>query len=259
MSAIPQERAELESLVRTPYINVLTYPKISLRSANLRIKQLKSLGVRALLFEGRTKVGRLGLLGLGTVSVVVSAETEGGVLALKIRRTDANRPSMDEEWRLASLANRVGVGPQVVSHSRDFMLMKRLDYVELYEWFKGLKGPGTRAAAREMVHRVLNQCRKLDIIGLDHGQLSNLRKHVVVADGLPWIIDFESSATTRRPKNVTAAAQNLFIGGRMSALVRRLTGVREPEMMRALLSEYKKDESDICYARILEALGIQAG
>jgi putative serine/threonine protein kinase len=259
LSATQSERASLSQLVRTPYIRVLTYPRISLRTAKSRIKQLSGLGVDELIFVGKTKIGNLGLLGIGTVGVVVRAKVGGDVYALKIRRTDANRPSLDEEFKLTTLANRIEVGVPVFKHSRDFVLMKALDYVELHEWVRGLRGEGRRAKVRQMVHLVLNQCRKLDIISLDHGQLSNLRKHVVVAEGRPWILDFESAGTTRTPKNVTTAAQYLFIGSKMSPLVRRTLGLKDTRPLIQLLRSYKQDLSDYSYAKMLEWLRIPAG
>ena len=251
MSATPSERADLSQLVRTPYIAVLTYPRISLPKAKARVKQLKSLGVEELIFEGKTRLGRLGLLGIGTVGVVVRAKAGSSVYALKIRRTDANRPSMDEEARLTTMANRVGVGAPVAGHTKDFMLTKLLDYEELREWVASQKGAGTRERVREMVHAVLNQCRKLDIMGLDHGELSNLRKHVVVAEGRPWMLDFESAGTSRRPKNVTAAAQYMLIGGKMAPLLRRTIGLRATMRMIGLLGPNKETLGDTAYARIL--------
>ena len=107
-----------------------------------------------------------------------------------------------------------------------------------------------------MLHAVLNQCRRLDILGLDHGELSDLRKHVVVAEGVPWILDFESASTGRRPRNVTSAAQYLLVGGKVSPLVRRLIGLRERRKVLRLLGEYKHELSDFSYARLLEGLNL---
>lgn len=259
MPATQLEQAPLSQLVRTPYIQVLTYPRVSLRTAQARIRQLGALGVEELIFEGKTKIGRLGLLGVGTVGLVVKARVGGTICALKIRRTDANRPNMDDEFRITTFANRIGVGVQVFQHTKDFMTMKLLEYEELYEWMKELSGPGARAKAREMVHMILNQCRKLDIADLDHGQLSNLRKHIVVAEGRPWIIDFESAGTQRKPRNVTTAAQYIFIGSRMSPLARRTLGIRDTSELVQLLRAYKMDLSDFSYAKILEWLRVPAG
>ena len=259
LSVTHSELARLDQLTKTPYILVLTYPRISLPAARSRIRQLEKLGVDELIFEGRARIGRLGILGLGTVGVVVRARVGGNVRALKIRRTDANRPDMEQEVQITSMVNRLGIGPTVYGHTKDFMLMKLLDYVELEEWLRGLRGQGTREAARTMVHSILNQCRKLDIMGIDHGQLSNLRKHVVVAEGVPWIVDFESAGTSRKPKNVTTAAQYLFIGGRLSPRLRRVLGIRDVSPLLKLLSEYKGDTSDYTYSKIIEVLRIASG
>jgi putative serine/threonine protein kinase len=253
---MPLELVPPDELTKTPYINVLTYPRVSLTSAKSRIKQLARLGVTGIVFDGHARIGRLGILGLGTVGVVVQAEANGLSYALKIRRTDANRANMDEETRIATLANKVGVGPEVVAHTKDLILMKLLRSQELDEWLSGLHGQGKRDEARKMVHSLLNQCRKLDIMEIDHGQLSNLRKHAVVAEGKPWIIDFESAATTRKPRNVTTATQYLLIGGKLSPLMRRTLGVRDTARLLKLLSDYKREMSDFRYAKILEELRI---
>jgi len=248
------ERVKPEDLSKTPYIQVLTYPRISLREAKSRIKQLKQLRVDEVIFEGHAKIGRLGILGLGTVGVVVRAKVGEEVCALKIRRADANRPNMAEEVRITSLANRVGVGPEVYAHTKDMLLMKLLESQEISDWLKGLSGKGRRAQVREMIHNLLNQCHKLDIMGIDHGQLSNLRKHAVIAEGRPWIIDFESAGTARKPKNVTTATQYLLVGGGLSPAMRRALGVREAETIKKLLAEYKRDLSDYAYSKLLEHL-----
>ena len=251
---MPSERASPEDLVRTPYLQVLTYPRISLREARLRVRQLRSLNVGKVIFEGHAKVGRLGIIGLGTVGIVVKARTKGALCALKIRRTDANRPDMEDEVRITLLANRVGVGPDVVGHTQDMSLMKLLEAKEISEWLKEVRGGGSREEVRAMVHSLLNQCRKLDIMGIDHGQLSNLRKHAVIAEGRPWLIDFESAGTSRRPRNVTTAAQYLFVGGAVAPAMRRTVGLRETETLKGLLGLYKRDLSDYSYTKLLEHL-----
>jgi len=254
LEATPSEQVPLELLSRTPFVHVLTYPRISLRTAKSRIRQLENLGVDHLIFEGRARIGRLGVLGVGTVGLVVKCSAGGSTYALKIRRRDANRPSLNGEYKLTRFVNRFGIGATVYAHSKDFMLLKYLNYVELSEWLKGLRGDGTRRRARETIHGILNQCRRLDIMAVDHGQLSNLRKHVVVAEGRPWIIDFESASMSRRPSNVTSAAQYLLVGGRISPLVRRLLGVRDTGKVLERLREYKAGLSDTAYARLLAQL-----
>ena len=256
MSAIPSEQIQIRDFDRTPYLEVLTYPKPDLQVAEARIKQLEKLGVTKIMFEGRTKIGRLGLVGIGTVSVVVKATVNEKEQALKIRRRDANRKDMFDEFGYTRTANRVGVGAYALAATTDFMVMQLVKGEEIDDYLKTIKGRGTRGRLREIIHKLLNQCRKLDLMGLDHGQLSDLRKHVIMSGDLPYVIDFESSSTVRSPKNVTTTAQSLLIGGRSSPLVRRLLGIGSDDDILGALRDYKKDMSDENYASILKVLGI---
>ena len=252
------EQISLEEFGLVPYLNILTYPGPDLRSAKSRIKQLQKLGVEGVIFEGKTKVGRLGLVGLGTVGLVVKSVTKDGIFALKIRRRDANRESMDNEVRLTKMANSVGVGPRLLNHTRDFIIMQHIRGEGIDEWLSELLGRGSAARARELVHRLLNQCRKLDLINLDHGQLSNLRKHVVIFDDSPYIIDFESASTNRAPRNVTTAAQYMFIGGKVSTRLKRILGLRKSDAILDTLRQYKRDMNDANYARVLASMKINS-
>jgi putative serine/threonine protein kinase len=243
---------------RMPYLAILTYPKPNLRRAKSRIKQLGQLGITEVTFEGRTKIGRLGLVGIGTVGLVVKGRGSGDeVCALKIRRTDANRESMKEEFRLTQLANRVRVGAPAYGCTRDVMSMRYIPGVELEDYVKGVGGRGSAARVRELSHALLNQCRKLDLIGLDHGQLSNLRKHVIVEGETPFIIDFESASQGRAPRNVTTTAQYLFVGSRLAPRIRRMLSIKSTDPMLEALRRYKAEMSDENYVRFLATFGVR--
>jgi putative serine/threonine protein kinase len=256
----PQTASEtitVEQFDRMPYLTILTYPRPNLALARSRIKQLAKLGIQQVTFEGRTKIGRLGLVGIGTVGLVVKG-TGGGdeVCALKIRRADANRKSMTEEFRLTQLANRVRVGASVYRCTRDVMSMRYIKGVELEDYVKVATGRGSAKRVRELAHALLNQCRKLDLIGLDHGQLSNLRKHVIIDGETPYIIDFESASQNRTVKNVTTAAQFLFVGSSVSPRIKRILSIKRSDKILEALKRYKREMSDENYVRLLAAFGV---
>ena len=58
------------------------------------------------------------------MGLVTQAILDGDLVALKIRRADADRPSMHEEARLLRLANSVNVGPRLVAATKDFLVME---------------------------------------------------------------------------------------------------------------------------------------
>jgi putative serine/threonine protein kinase len=258
--ARPQTASEtipVEEFDRMPYLTILTYPRPDLIQAKSRIKQLAKLGIQQVTFEGRTKIGRLGLVGIGTVGLVVKGTGSGDeVYALKLRRTDANRESMAEEFRLTQLANRVRVGAPVYRCTKDVMFMRYIKGVELEDYVKAATGRGSAKRVRELAHALLNQCRKLDLIGLDHGQLSNLRKHVIIDGEIPYIIDFESASQNRTVKNVTTAAQFLFIGSSVAPRIRRILSVKSSDQILEALRRYKGDMSDENYVRLLATFGV---
>ena len=251
------ETIEVRQFDRMPYLTVLTYPKPNLNQARSRIKQLAKLGVERVTFEGRTKVGRLGLVGIGTVGLVVKAAGAGEeVFAVKIRRADANRESMMEEFRLTRLANRVRVGAPAYGCTKDVMSMRYVRGVELEDYVRAATGRGSAGRVRELAHALLNQCRKLDLIGLDHGQLSNLRKHVIIDGETPYIIDFESAGQNRATKNVTTAAQYLFVGSRLSPRIKRILSIKSSDAILEALRRYKGEMSDENYVRFLATFGV---
>jgi putative serine/threonine protein kinase len=252
------ETIAVQQFDRMPYLTILTYPRPNLKQAKLRIKQLVELGIERVTFEGRTKIGRLGLVGIGTVGLVVKGTGKGDeVYALKIRRTDANRESLKEEFSLTQLANRVRVGAQAYKCTNDVMSMRYVKGVELEDYVKATSGKGSAKRIRELAHSLLNQCRKLDLIGVDHGQLSNLRKHVIVDGDTPYIIDFESASQKRGMKNVTTAAQYLFVGSRLSPRIKRILSIKSSDPILGALRRYKVEMSDENYVRFLGTFGVR--
>ena len=165
----------------------------------------------------------------------------GEAYALKIRRADANRESMAEEFRMTQLANRVRVGAPAYGCTRDVMSMRYIRGVELEDYLKATTVRGSARRIREMAHALLNQCRKLDLIGLDHGELSNLRKHVIIDGETPYVIDFESASQNRAMKNVTTAAQYLFVGSRLSPRIKRALSIESSDEILEALRRYKRE------------------
>ena len=190
--------------------------------------------------EGRVEISGLRVLGKGCVSIVVVARCREGEAALKIRRVDANRPSLSQEAELQSLANRVGVGPKLYSYSDNFILMELIRGVNLPDWVKDLKGRGMVTNLRRVCRDLLAKCWRLDQAHLDHGELSNLSKHVIVGDRVE-IIDFESASTKRSVRNLTSAAQYLFIGGPVASKIRRVLNLKERNTIIEAIRSYKRE------------------
>src|SRR5918911_2159500 len=92
---------------------IVSYPNFSAKDYSDRLNEISSFGITHFLLGGRTKIGRINIAGKGCVSVVLRVRGKNRrVYALKIRRTDANRFSMEREFYMHRIANSAHVGPQ---------------------------------------------------------------------------------------------------------------------------------------------------
>jgi len=94
----------------------------------------------------------------------------------------------------------------------------------------------------------------LDKIGLDHGELSNISKHVIISKSKATVIDFESASTKRKVSNVTSAAQGIFIGSGISKSIKKIYKIPPKEKMVDALREYKHNPTRENFDKILKIL-----
>ncbi|MGI0036081.1 MAG: serine/threonine protein kinase, partial [Nitrososphaera sp.] len=177
------------------------------------------------------------------------------IYALKIRREDSDRKSMEAEARLLMMANAAGVGPRLEAHTKNLIAMEFVEGQSIYHWIRRASRRGVSRVTRS----VLDQCYSLDQADLDHGQLSRLDRHVIVspdAAGFPCIIDFETASTGRKPGNVTAAAQSLFLYGAIAGHVKRILGEVDRDNVILGLRKYKARKTKTNFCELLEKLPI---
>ena len=94
---------------------------------------------------------------------------------------------------------------------------------------------------------------KLDKAGIDHGELSNITKHVIVGKSVK-MIDFESSSLERRVSNVTSATQAIFIGSGLAKIVQKTYKVPPRPKIISALREYKKQRTQQSFDNVLKTL-----
>lgn len=248
------EYVSLDRLLGTKAGAFICWPVYSDEGAKDRLRQLRELGVEAVTLGGRHGILGHMVLGKGHVGVVLKARWMGLEVALKARRTDADRPSMMEEAEHLRQANEVGVGPKLRCFSRDFIVMELVEGPYFGEWAKAYDGDAE--GFRSVVGELLHQVRSLDEAGLDHGELTRVRRHFIVSGRGPVIIDFESASTGRRVQNVTATVQSMFMNRGFSPVVHRwFPGVDRGQLL-MVLRRYKSEFSDESYRLVLDALGL---
>jgi putative serine/threonine protein kinase len=235
----------------------MCYPKHNLRELKRRIKELKKLGVIAVEFTGDKNAFNVPVLGKGCVGVVVTAITDQGKAALKIRRMDADRTGMQHEAEMLRKANDVDVGPRLLDTTENFLLMKFINGILLPQWIETLEGKETKHRIQKVLRAILEQCWRLDETGLDHGQLSRAPKHIIIDENdNSYLIDFETASLNRRVSNVTSICQFLFIGSQVAkTIIKKLGEINQEELIKTLKT-YKQQRTRENCEKILNKCGL---
>ncbi len=199
------------------------------------------------------------------------------VVALKMMRTDSGRISMEHEARMLDIANGVGIGPRLIAYSRNLLAIELIDGMHMIEFVREFGGSSGGKAkdivagnhsyytntgncnnytyVKSMLKDILEQCFLLDSIGLDHGELGRMDRHVIIGSKA-CIIDFESSSMSRRVTNVTSAA-NYLLFGKGRALADMLGLCRDKSRIVDALRMYRLDMCKDKFNELLTSLGLK--
>ncbi|HJO32084.1 MAG TPA: RIO1 family regulatory kinase/ATPase [Nitrosopumilus sp.] len=249
-----QSFISIKKFSEEPYSLILGYPKATNRQIKSRINELEKLKIKSILLTGPTTLGKLAILGKGYVGVVVLAKKGNKQVALKIRRTDSQRKDMKNESILLKLVNSVDVGPKMFAVSKNFLVMEYIEGEKISDWVDLLKGVGSTKKLKSTIKKILQDCYKLDRLGFDHGELSNVSKHVIVGKTKSTLIDFESSSTKRRPSNVTSITQAFFIGSGIARKTQKIYKNPPKEKIIGALKQYKQKKTQESFEQLLKIL-----
>ena len=237
---------------KDPYKKILSFPKVKESEIEKRLKELKKNGITHVSFTGPLQIEKCCILGKGYVGMVVLAKKSGNIIALKIRRTDSPRKNMTNEAKLLKTANKVDVGPKFIKNSKNFLIMEYIEGEKIIDWAK--KSKIKSKDLRSVINNILRECYLLDNVGLDHGELSTIDKHVMVGKNKNTIIDFESSSTKRKSSNVSAATQAIFIGTGLAKIIRKKIQVPRRDKIIRLVRNYKKLRTKESFDQLLFGL-----
>ncbi|MEM0217666.1 MAG: hypothetical protein QXM73_02800 [Candidatus Nezhaarchaeales archaeon] len=232
---------------------LICFPKPDEEEFQRRLRQLLSLGIVEIVLDGTQKIDNLKVLGKGCDSILVKALMNGKLVALKVRRVDSHVKTLINEGENQKLANSVSVGAKVYCFSEDFIAMELIRGQYLSTFIR----KASSCDVRRVVIDLLEQCRRLDLIGLDHGELSRAHRHVIVTPSIkPIIIDFGSSSRNRRPANVSSIFSFLFLSkSEHSILLReKLRASFDDKEAIETLRAYKKSFSENCFMKVINLI-----
>ena len=250
-----QSFLKINEITEPPHSNIWVYPRGTKAQIKSRIKELESLGVESVSFQGELKIDTINVLGKGYVGIVVLCKIGKKKVAVKIRRIDSQRKNLKKEAEFLTITNQINVGPKLLGFSKNFLVIEYLDGEKIGKWVNKLKEKLDVIQLKNIIKKTLTDCYKLDKIGLDHGELSNITKHVIVGKKIT-ILDFESSSVDRRVSNVTSATQAFYIGSGISKIVNPLCKPSRKSKIISVLRKYKTDQTKENFLDLLKVLNL---
>lgn len=244
---------ELHPLSQPQIRQLLGYPHGNQQAVQQLASELQQHQIASIYAAGPRRVAGIPVLGLGYGGLVILVKHQEQMRVLKIRRTDAGQTSLCREAAALSRANEASIGPRLVAHSSNFLIMDYLVGPAYYHWLRTVPPlPTLKANLRQL----LAQARQLDRLGLDHGELRCVSSHVVATQRGPAILDFGSASFQRRPANLTQLVQGLWIGTRLAEQLRPRFAHVEKSALVHRLRAYKQQPNSATFEALLQYLGL---
>jgi putative serine/threonine protein kinase len=228
---------------------ILSYPIFKEEFYNEVLRELREMGINELISRGRVNIGKINVIGKGCTSIVVQGLRNNNIIALKILRVDSNRESVLREGRILSIVNREGIGPKLIDYKNKVIAMEYIEGEYISNW---LKREQDNLKMRMIIKDLLEQCYKLDLLGIFHKELSNPKTHIIIRnEEKPVIIDFETISLESKNSNLSSIIGYLFFSN--SKILEKIIKW-DSIKLRELVKEYKKTRSN--YNEILRFLGL---
>ncbi|MGQ9542750.1 MAG: RIO1 family regulatory kinase/ATPase [Candidatus Bathyarchaeia archaeon] len=233
--------------------HIICYPRHDEDERKVRLRELQAVGVEYILLRGSKFIDGIRIIGKGCTSVAVLAMTSSGLAVVKIRRTDADRKDMFHEVDMLTYVNSFGIGPRLLNYTENFILMEYADGRLIKDWLTNIV-QYELDRVRSTLNSLMVQCRLMDRMLIDHGELANASKHVIIRtyDWMPVIVDFETASRTRRVRNLTSICQYLFMDESNLKYIQRVVGPVSLRSLREKLKEYKHRKSEEDFLKIMK-------
>ncbi|WP_457640778.1 serine/threonine protein kinase [Persephonella sp.] len=183
-------------------------------------------------------------IGEGWRGVIYKGKLGDNILAFKIPKSLLHRNAIKKEGSILKIVNREGIGGKLILEGDDFIA---------YEYIEGqpLKKVLNRENAKKIFSQLLEQARKLDLIGISKEEMHRPHSNVLVDKDLNvYLIDFERSKRTQNLQNVTQLVQYFLSEG---------SNYIPPFDKKALIEaakEYKKNKTEKNFEKIKKILDL---
>jgi len=169
-----------------------------------RIRELKDLGVTGVINYGPVSIGKFKVLGKGHAAIVsLAAHKSMGVVALKIRRSDSKRDSLENEAFILKILSETGYVPKLFLYSKNFIVREFIEGLLLKDFLE--KYRDNHQMIRDLAENLVRSAWKIDSFNVDIEEISRPDKQIIIKNNdllKIYYIDLESAKTNDHPANL---------------------------------------------------------
>ncbi len=245
-------------------IEIICYPRYSEHRTECleRINILMNLGVVKIYSFGDSLLGRFRVVGKGHASIVVLARHRiYGDVAVKIRRFDSKRTSLETEGEFLRKAAVTGYTPVVYEYTRDFIVREFIEGPKLIDFLT--MNIGSREVIKKVIRALIHSSYNLDNIFIEIQEISRPDKQIIVRRNDPekiYYIDLESARISNKSSNLTKIINYILRRDIKGVRIKDLLNIDpgEESILRDLARIYKKDLVNRKYIldKILEIMNL---
>ena len=188
-------------------------------------------------------------LAKGKRSVVYKGFFEGKEAVMKVANKDAPQGIMQNEARWLKKLEDYSIAPKLYESGEGYIICEFLEGKRIMEWME----ENDKEEIKKVLKKVLKQCRVLDRLKVNKKELQRPVKHIIIGKTAK-MIDFERCKETENPKNVTQFCQFLTSKNMKEILERKSIRIEKKKLL-PLLKNYKKEQSEKNFKKILGVLG----
>ena len=128
-----------------------------------------------------------------------------GNVCVKEKNPSSAVDTLANEAKFLQLLNAHGIGPKFLKYEKGKLYR---EFVEGEQIGKFLENEPEKEKIVSVIKQVLEQCRKMDLLGVNKTELTNPYKDILVTpDNKAVMIDFERCRESKKPQNVTQFLQ----------------------------------------------------
>jgi release factor glutamine methyltransferase len=201
--------------------------------------------------QKKNDVKSLQLFAKGKRGLVYSADYKGKQIVIKMLRNDTKAESaIKREIKNLKLfqKKKLDFVPKLLFHGKNYFAYDYIDGMRIDEFLPLAK----KSDILKIILDVMEYMYRLDKLGYTKEEMHNPYKHILIEPKTKksYLIDFERSKKSEKPKNVTQFSQYL-ISSNFHKLVKNKDLFFEPDVLVPLCRKYKSNKEEI-YKEIQE-------